>query len=531
LIYDALIVGLGPVGATLANLLARRGLRVGVVEAEREIYDQPRAITMDHEVMRIFQACGLAHRIEPFTAAHPGTSYLGVDGGVIKRVDSQPPPYPLAWPPTGSLVQPAVEAILREALAATGNDVFLGVPALDFAQDADGVTLAAGSADGPERTLRARYLLACDGANSFVRKKLDIPLEDLAFDEWWMVVDVRVLRPVDLPAKSIQYCWPERPASFVMGPGNLRRWEIKLLPGEDPAEFGRPENVVRQLSRFVDPSCIEVWRSAVYRFHALLAERWREGRVFLLGDACHQTPPFLGQGLCAGMRDASNLAWKLAMVVRNDAPDALLDSYELERKPHVRTVVATAKQFGLIIGELDPAAARRRDQTLRAQLERGEAETIRQRYIPGLAAGVIDPQGSSGVAGTLFVQPRVTGPAGAGRLLDDLLDFRFLIATASPDAQAWLSPAARETWRRLGGERITITQAREAPAGADGEVLQVVEDDGLFAAWAQGHGCKAAVVRPDRYVFGVANDAHELNRLVAAVAACVLRQPAHAHAQ
>ena len=240
------------------------------------------------------------------------------------------------------------------------------------------------------RTLSAHYLLGCDGANSFVRKRLDVPYEDLAFDEWWMVVDVLLHGPVDLPAKCIQYCWPQRPATYVIGPGNLRRWEIKVLPGEDSAAFGNRDNVVKQLARFVDPTAIEVWRSAVYRFHALLAERWQCGRIILLGDAVHQTPPFLGQGMCAGIRDAANLAWKLALVLQGQADERLLASYEVERKPHVRTLVSLAKQFGEIIGELDPVAARARDAMLRGQLERGETETVRQRFIPGLTGGVID---------------------------------------------------------------------------------------------------------------------------------------------
>src|SRR5262249_21154284 len=249
-------------------------------------------------------------------------------------------------------------------------------------------------------------------------------LEDLAFDEWWLVVDVRLVRDAALPAKCVQYCWPSRPSTFVLGPGNLRRWEIKLLPGESPEEFGQPDNVKRQLARFVDPDAIEIWRSAVYRFHALLAERWRERRVFLLGDACHQTPPFLGQGMCARIRDAANLAWKLALVLRDGASDALLDSYQRERAPHRRPPVRTAKEFGQIIGELDADAARERDQRLRGQLERGEAETIRQRYIPDLAAGVIDDRNGTKGAGTLFVQPRVR--QGGGALLDDVLPFCFL---------------------------------------------------------------------------------------------------------
>jgi 3-(3-hydroxy-phenyl)propionate hydroxylase len=391
-------------------------------------------------------------------------------------------------------------------------DIFLGEPAVAFAQDDEDVALTLNGG----RSLRARYLLACDGANSLVRKQLDVPLEDLAFDEWWLVVDVRLVREAELPAKCVQYCWPSRPSTFVLGPGNLRRWEIKLLPGEVPEEFGQPDNVKRQLARFVDLDAVEIWRSAVYRFHALLAARWRDSRVFLLGDACHQTPPFLGQGMCAGIRDAANLAWKLALVLRDGASDALLDSYQRERAPHVRTLVATAKEFGQIIGELDANAARERDERLRGELERGEAETIRQRYIPDLAAGVIDDRNGAKGAGTLFVQPHVRRPGGVA-LLDDVLPFRFLIVATDADALAGMTPAARAIWRRLGGERLVLHPPDRAGGALGGDARELIETNGLFANWAKSQGCTAAVVRPDRYVFGLARDAPELNRLVADV--------------
>jgi 3-(3-hydroxy-phenyl)propionate hydroxylase len=514
--YDVLIIGYGPVGATLAALLARHGLSVAVVEQAAGVYDKPRAITLDHEVMRIFQACGVAHEIEPFTAPHPGTHYLGVDGQVIRIYDPQPPPHPLGWTPSGTFVQPEVEAVLRAGVARSRlADVFLSTQAVAFAPQTDrvDVTLRSGE-QGPERTLSARYLVGCDGANSFVRRRLGINHQDLAFDEWWMVVDVRLTRPVELPKKCIQYCWPARPATFIVGPGNLRRWEIKLLPGETPDDFGTSENVARQLARFVDPGAIEIWRSAVYRFHALVAERWRAGRVFLAGDACHQTPPFMGQGMCAGIRDAANLAWRLALVLRAGATDALLDSYQVERKPHVEALVGFAKKAGEVIGELDPAAARARDTLLRGQLERGEAETIRQRFIPNLTGGIIDAA-SGPAAGTLFVQPRV-GANGDTALLDDIVAPRFLLVTTGEPAQAWLTAAARDVWQRIGGERAVIS--RDEMTGGNSGIRRLREHGDLFANWMAQSSAAAVVVRPDRYVYGVAHERDGLDRLVEGLA-------------
>jgi 3-(3-hydroxy-phenyl)propionate hydroxylase len=326
-----------------------------------------------------------------------------------------------------------------------------------------------------------------------------------------MVVDTLTSEPDKRPAKSFQYCWPSRPGTFVPGPGRLRRWEIKLLPGEDPEETGAADNVLRLLKRFTDTSDLTIWRSAVYRFHALLGQSWRDRRVLLMGDAVHQTPPFLGQGLCAGIRDAANLAWKLALVLRGDADDCLFDSYETERKPHVRAVVASAKEFGTIIGELDPDAAAKRDARLRAELKSGQAVTIRQKFIPDLADGLIAKD--SKLAGRLFVQPRVRAVDGRIKRLDDELKLEFAIVTRTREAMSGLSEAALSSWRRLGGERIVIAASSES-SNADG-ILTLVETGQLFADWMRDNGVEAVIVRPDRYVFGGAATAGQLNALVA----------------
>jgi 3-(3-hydroxy-phenyl)propionate hydroxylase len=514
--YDAVIVGYGPVGATLALLLSDAGLRVAIVEKHPTMFDKPRAITLDHEVMRAFQACGVADEIESITAPHTGTHFLGMSGQVIKIFDPLPPPHPLGWPPSGTFIQPELERILRNAVGLRANiDVFLAHEAIAIAEHPSGVSLAVrnlGNAD--QLILEGGYLLGCDGANSFVRTTLDVGEEDLAFDEWWMVVDAWLRHQPTVREKSLQYCWPARPGTFVVGPRNLRRWEIKLLPGERPEDFDGEPSVQAMLRHFTDPDSIDIWRSAVYRFHAAVAKHWQRHRVFLLGDAAHQMPPFLGQGLCAGIRDAVNLAWKLIAVLRQGVDAALLESYQHERRPHVRAIVEAAKAFGRIVGELDPAAAGLRDAELAGQLARGEAETIRQRYIPGLTAGIIatDPAGNpERAAGTLFVQPRVHGANGKMSLFEDIIKPGFLLATATSQAQSWLNPSSQRLWERLDGEQVVISAAAE---NLQSPLRHLIETDGLFASWAMQQGCEAVVVRPDRYVYGVASDAGTLNALL-----------------
>jgi 3-(3-hydroxy-phenyl)propionate hydroxylase len=509
--YDVAIVGYGPVGAVFANLLARRGLKVAVVERTAAVYDKPRAIALDHEALRVFQAIGLADYMDGTIAPHNGTHFIGVDGEIIKAFDPMPPPYPLGWIPNATFVQPDAEKALREKLAEYENvDVFLSATGVSLTQDQTSVSLSARRDDGSEFTLHARYLVGADGANSFVRKQIGAGLEDLAFDEWWVVVDTLTSEPAKRPAKSYQYCWPARPGTFVPGPGRLRRWEIKLLPGEDPEAAGTPDTIARLLGGFTDISDLTIWRSAVYRFHALLGQGWRDRRVLLMGDAVHQTPPFLGQGLCAGIRDAANLAWKLTLVLRGDADDSLLDSYEIERKPHVRAVVAAAKEFGTIIGELDPVAAAARDARLLADLKSGRAETVRQKFIPNLFSGLI--AGKALLAGELFVQPHVRAPDRRIVRLDDLLPQEFVLAAATPDVIDWLSDASRAAWQRLSGAQVIIAAPGES--AQHGGVLAVSEADGLFTGWMRQNAVAAVIVRPDRYIYGAAENADQLNRLV-----------------
>lgn len=520
-LLDVVIAGYGPTGATMANLLGQRGWRVAVVERSAEPYDKPRAITADHEALRVFQEVGLAEAITDGSSAHPGTDFVGVQGQVIKRFYPAPPPHPLGWLPNWMFEQPRLEAVLREGVRRYAQvEVLLEHEFLDFEQAEDSVAVrVCRLADGEQRVLHARYLLACDGARSTARRLVDGATEDLAFDEWWLVVDMWQRGPVSLPSRCVQYCRPSRPATYIQGPGLLRRWEIKLLPGETPEDFDSEAAVLRVLAGYVETTSLELCRRAVYRFHALVAEDWHLGRVLLMGDAAHQMPPFLGQGMCAGIRDTVNLAWKLDAVLRGSASASLLDTYGEERKRHVRTVVGHAKSFGLIIGELGEDAARERDRRLEAELASGEAETVRQRFTPGLETGLIartaDAKPARG-AGELFPQPWIrTGAAQTWQRMDDVTgsSFRMILR----DAQLWheLSGRLRAAWQSLGGSVWVLAGTERMPAHtADGVPAEICERDGLLADCLRHHDACALVVRPDHYVYGAAANAVELAALV-----------------
>lgn len=517
---DVLVAGYGPTGATLAALLGKRGWRVTVIDRAASIYDKPRAITADHEAFRIFQEIGIADELYETTTPHPGTDFVGLEGQVIKRFYPAPPPYPLGWTPSFMFVQPELEATLRRSVTRMSQvEAVLEHELVDYKQGPEGVvTRIRRQSNGSETEICARYLVGADGASSAVRKQMDTAVEDLAFDEWWIVVDawIRDAMP-DLPERCVQYCRPSRPGTYIVGPGTLRRWEIKILPHERPEQFRDHDAVWRVLREFIDTSALEHCRTAVYRFHALVADRWRESRVFLAGDAAHQMPPFMGQGLGAGIRDAFNLAWKLDAVMRGTAGSSLLDSYCEERKRHVRTVVEHAKSFGLIIGELDVDAARERDERLGEDLRSGRAETIRQRFIPGLETGLIarDESGQPAPgAGDLLVQPWVREESSGWRRLDDVLGAEFALVAIDSRALAELDDSVLWRWRHLGG-RVALVRAGNTPkvAALDG-VLQLEDRENLLPAWLASQQGTALIARPDRYVFGVAATGKEVRNLI-----------------
>ncbi|MFC5442980.1 bifunctional 3-(3-hydroxy-phenyl)propionate/3-hydroxycinnamic acid hydroxylase [Rhizobium halophytocola] len=501
---QVLVVGFGPAGAVAAGILGRLGHRTLVIDRLTEIYDRPRAIAIDHEILRHFDNMGIADEVMPFIAPFTASQHFGAKGQLIRRIDMVPEPYPLGYTPSMVFTQPPVEAILRKhAQTFDCVEIALGLELIAARQEQNWVIADIKAADGTVRTVTCDYLIGCDGASSTVRQLAGMRLEDLIFDEPWLVIDVQVDDSAleKLPQTSAQFCDPARPISFIIGPKNHRRWEIMLLPGENPRDMENPENVWQLLSPWLQPADGTLWRAAAYRFHALLADRWREGRIFIAGDAAHQQPPFIGQGMCQGLRDVTNLIWKIDRVLKRQSPDTLLDTYAVERSRHVRELTGKIKAIGEMICIRDPEQAATRDERILAE-GGGEPRVItRQEIVPpiqdGMLAGPDVP-----ARGTLFPQPAIHC-GDKVQLMDKLtgsgwrlvLDGRSDIGNGVPR----LDPA-------LG---ISVYQVAQGDAGQapDGMLL---EADNVLGAWFDRYRVRAAFVRPDHYVFGTARSAAEL---------------------
>lgn len=485
MIYDVVIVGCGPVGALAANLLGRQGLTVLVLEKDLAHYPLPRAVHLDHEMMRLFQSAGVIDRVLPDMVATDGHLHIGADHGVIRYMGTVGKPQPFGWANDWFFYQPELEAHLRAGMDELASvELELGADFAGLAQDESGVTVRYVTAGAQPQSVRGRWVIAADGARSPVRKALSVALDDLGFEEPWLVVDAEVDGPVsfppltgvpdgaDLQRLSVMMCDPARPATVVPGRGNHRRWEFMLLPGEDDTVMMAAGSVSKLVGAWMQDLPHRIVRAATYRFHGLVAHQWQVGRVFLAGDAAHQTPPFFGQGMCHGLRDVANLAWKIAAVARGEAGERLLATYQPERDPHVRSVIGAAVAAGRYICELDSVRAAARDADIRARAAERAGETAAD-LIPAISAGAI-LAGSAG-AGERFIQPRLSD----GRWLDDLT------------GQGW----------RLFGRGMDSAAPVQGVTSID---LAALPDNNAVSAWLEARGVDVVLVRPDHYVFGTA---------------------------
>ena len=486
--FDVVVVGFGPVGALLANLLGRYGLHVLVLERDADIHPLPRAVHFDGEVMRVFQAAGLAEAVEGVArATSKGMHFVNAKAETLMVRRSTDGPGKHDWATNWYFHQPELDAALRDGVASLANvDVQLQSEARAIRDLGDHVAVTVrdlGTGETSDRT--ARYAVGCDGARSMVRDAIGASMLDLGLHQPWLVVDVVAYpqseRAGRLPDHTVQHCDPRRPMTRVHVKGLRHRWEIMLMPGDDEAEIVRPAAIWPLLAHAIGPEDVRIERAAIYTFHALVAVPWRRGRILLAGDSAHQTPPFLGQGMCAGIRDASNLAWKLEMVVAGTAGDPLLDTYEAERSPHVREFIELAVRLGGIIQATEPEVAEARDAAFH---ENGpELFDFPQ---PRLGRGVW--RDDSPACGDVFPQPRLDD----GRRLDEAVGNRFAVLSARP---------------------LDIDVRRGSNGGRPHLDLALIEAPGpAVEEWLAAEDAVAVIVRPDRYVFATARDEADLHR-------------------
>lgn len=359
-IFDVAVVGYGPTGATLANLLADQGLQVLVIDREAHIYNLPRAVHFDDETMRVFQTVGIADELTRYTYINPGMKFQDRNGQLLLDWPRDQNITSHGWNASYRLHQPDLERLLRENLQKRNNaQVVLGCQVETIIEDADHVALVCeDKATNQKLELKAKYIVGCDGANSLVRQSICDNMRDFGFCERWLVVDLILKRPrPDLGDHSIQFCDPQRPMTYCRSPGLRRRWEITILEGETDEEVSSEKKVWEFLSRWITPQDAEIERSAIYTFRSAIARQWHKGRLFIAGDAAHLTPPFMGQGMCTGIRDAANLAWKLSSAILHGPNSAMLQSYETERSPHAQAYIETAIRLGGLINTMDKAIA------------------------------------------------------------------------------------------------------------------------------------------------------------------------------
>lgn len=458
------IVGAGPTGVSAAILLGQYGVDVLVLDRWAEVYPQPRAVHLDDEVYRIVARLGLEREFAAITRPSAGLRLLGPDHDVLAQFDRTNPCTSNGFPAANMFDQPDLESILRHRVTAYPTVQLRGGAEVEevLAGD-DGTPQVRYVADGVRRTITAEYLLGCDGANSLVRAAIGSTMEDLNFEQRWLVVDIAVERELGHWEGVHQVCDTRRAATYMRIGEHRHRWEFQLVGDETAADFGTLGALAPLLAPWnTDLTGFDLIRTAEYTFRAQLADRWRRGRIFLLGDAAHLTPPFIGQGMGAGLRDAANLAWKIAGVLDGSLDTSVLDTYEQERRPHAEAMIRLA----VVIGAAMTAGGRFGD------LLRSVVAPHLHR-LPGLGARIVDGT-SPPLQRSTLVRKRRLSRSLAGRLAPNV----------------FCEPRLDD---RTSGAFGWITTGPTSPRPD----AVTIEAAGELADWLTAHRAVAALVRPD----------------------------------
>lgn len=512
---DILIVGAGPTGLTLANILGRNGISTIIIDRKESTVAEPRAVSIDDESLRTMQAIGLAPEVLQDVVAGYGVHYFTKPGGrcfgkVVPTVSDY------GFPRRNAFRQPLFEATLRKGL-----ERFASVSArfshdlVSFVDAADGVTATVVKSGGNSMKIHARYLIACDGGRSPVREMLAIPMSGTTFKSRWIVIDTE--NDDDPFWQTRVYCDARRPIVEVPGPHQTRRFEILIHSDEDADEKMKPEQIKEFLRPFRGDKPTTIVRQVVYTFHARMAERWRAGHVFLAGDAAHLTPPYAGQGMNSGVRDAHNLGWKLAQVVNGKLPDAALDSYEAERRGHAWSLIRLALNLGEVMAPRTPlhAWAISTFFTIAGYIPPLRDYFLQMRFKPKprYASGLLSSSSEADLRGTMLPQPSVMLANGAEHRIDDLIGDGFGLVAYGLDMVGATATLAHPLWKHLAVKRLVILPAGSAlPASCanDPDLVVCVDHKGEAAPIFARIDNRLVLMRPDRYVAGTFPFASEL---------------------
>lgn len=511
--FDVVIVGAGPVGLTIANYLGCAGVRALVLEQRDELIDYPRGVGMDDECLRSFQAIGLGEQIASHTTPGQKMRFVTATGKTFALID--PKTREFGWPRRNSFIQPMVDKMLFEGLARFESvSTWFGAELRSFSQQDDHVTIVA-VRDGAEVMLKARWLVGCDGGRSIVRKSLNVDFDGITDSTRWVVIDL-LDDPIGLP-DSYLHCVPARPYVSIALPHGMRRLEFMVFGDETEEELCSPEGIKQLLGRVLPhPERVNLLRSRVYTHNARLARTFGKGRVFLAGDAAHLMPVWQGQGYNSGIRDATNLGWKLCMVAKDMASESLLDTYDQERRGHAKAMIDLSVTAGRIFAPTSKVVAWIRDRVALAltaipPIKRYFVQ-MRFKPMPRFDRGVV-VQGSNrkvpaAATGRLFPQPNVITRDGATERLDDLIGIRFAVLSWGSDPQMFMTPDTIAYWRSLDARFITLlptTQLNNFRGSIQPDTLVLGDAGDVAHDWfaEQERDGSIVLLRPDRVVAAI----------------------------
>ena len=495
--YDVAVIGYGPTGATAANLLGRLGLNVVVIERDHDVYGRARAISTDEEVMRIWQSVGLADRLQQDMLPNRPLAWVDADG--VSFIETIMTPRGCGHPAQQFLYQPAVDHVLREGVARFGNvELLLEHECLRAVNNESWVELMlADLRTDTFQRLRASYVVAADGGSSPTRGLLGVGYTGRTYTERWVVIDTEVIREWDGHDRLRFHCNPKRPTVDCPTPLGHHRWEYPARAGEDEKKLVTDEAVWEVLrEQGITEDQVKILRAVIYSHHVRVADRWRVGRIFLAGDAAHAMPPWIGQGMSAGVRDAANLCWKLAAVLRGQAADALLDSYQTERKPHVTEVTRRAVRTGRLITERRKSLVWLRNHLLRNLTRLPGVLAIAEKLIWIPDAHYPDgffATDAHAAVGWQLPQPWVTDATGERLRLDDVVAGRWAVLHFGA------ALAGADRWERLGAISVSVAGRGSQPAAG-----AIRDDDGTLTRWLRRKKADAVVLRPDGFIYAAA---------------------------